>query len=377
MVQVSGRPAREPDRHPVLAGVVRETRDLEPHALLVEPAEVDTRAGGPCVEHEVVAGLVHGEIHVEVVDRLVLTDIDHDRERIAGQDGPVARPVRADDLHLDDLGLPCALLRDEPGIGHAEQHVTHLAHDLGGHADRMELAVVQHRGSVADLGHGVERVRHEDDRPTLALELAHAVQALGLEGLVAHREHLVDQEHVGLHVHRDREPEPDEHARRVELHLGVDELLQLRERDDVVERGVGLLARQTEERRVQVDVLAPRELGMEPGTELEQRREAATLEDRPRGRAEDPGYALQQRRLARAVVPDQAERRALPHLERDVAERPEVLGAAARGEQTLLERGRLLPVDAEALGDVADLDRGRVRERAHSSSAKSPEREKK
>jgi hypothetical protein len=117
-------------------------------------------------------------------------------------------------IALGDLGLPGALLRDEPGIGHPEQYVTHLAHDLGGHADRMELAVVQHRGSVADLGHGVERVGHEHDRPTLALELPHAVQALGLEGLVAHGEHLVDQDHVGLHVNRDREPEPDEHARQ-------------------------------------------------------------------------------------------------------------------------------------------------------------------
>ena len=90
--------------------------------------------------------------------------------------------------------VPCS---GRTRIGHAEQHVTHLAHDSAG----MPIAWSSPWCSIAahaDLGHRVERVRHEDDRPTLALELAHAVQALGLEGLVAHREHLVDQEHVGL-----------------------------------------------------------------------------------------------------------------------------------------------------------------------------------
>src|SRR4029450_13374172 len=58
---------------------------------------------------------------------------------------------------------------------------------------------------------------------------------------------------------------------------------------------------------------------------------------------------------------------------RDVAERPEVLRLAARGQHALLERRRLVAVHAEALRDVGDLDRGRV----HSSSAKSPERLKK
>jgi hypothetical protein len=99
------------------------------------------------------------------------------------------------------------------GTGHAEQDVPHLAHDVGRHADRVQLAVVQHRGAVADLDHGVERVGHEHDGPPLALERPDAVEALGLEGLVPHREHLVDQQDVGLDVHRHGEPQPDQHAR--------------------------------------------------------------------------------------------------------------------------------------------------------------------
>ena len=51
---------------------------------------------------------------------------------------------------------------------------------------------------------------------------------------VADGQHLVDQQHVGLHVDGHREPEPDVHARRVELDLVVDEVLELGEGDDVV-----------------------------------------------------------------------------------------------------------------------------------------------
>ena len=63
----------------------------------------------------------------------------------------------------------------------------------------------------------------------------HAVEALALERLVADREHLVDEQHVGIDVDGDCEAEAHVHARRVVLHLLVDEPLELGELDDVVE----------------------------------------------------------------------------------------------------------------------------------------------
>ena len=44
-------------------------------------------------------------------------------------------------------------------------------------------------------------------------ELSELVEALVRERLVADREHLVDQQHLGVDVDRDREPEPHVHAR--------------------------------------------------------------------------------------------------------------------------------------------------------------------
>ena len=159
---------------------------------------------------------------------------------------------------------------------------------------------------------------------------AHAVEALAWNASSPTARTSSISRIVGVDVHGHREPEPHEHARGVELHLVVHEVLELGELDDVVEDPVGLLAGEPEERGVQVDVLAAGELGVESGAELEQRGDAPALADDARRRAQDAGDHLQQRGLARAVVPDQAERRALGDVERDVAQRPEVLGLRAR-----------------------------------------------
>ena len=66
-------------------------------------------------------------------------------------------------------------------------------------------------------------------------ELGELVEALVREALVADGEHLVDEQHVGIDVDRDGEPEPHVHAGRVRLHRRVDEVLELGELDDLVE----------------------------------------------------------------------------------------------------------------------------------------------
>ena len=119
----------------------------------------------------------------------------------------------------------------------------------------------------------------EHDRPPLVLELLDPVEALALEPLVPHGQDLVDDEDVGVDVDRHGEAQPDVHPRRVELHLVVDELLELGEGHDLVEDLVDVAPRQPEQRAVQVDVLAPGELGLEARPELEQAGQAAADHD--------------------------------------------------------------------------------------------------
>ncbi len=98
---------------------------------------------------------------------------------------------------------------------------------------------------------------------------------------------------------------------------------------------------------------------MEARAELEQRREPAAGHDLALRRLEDAGDALQQRRLAGAVVSEQTDGRALLDVEVDVGERPELLERdAPEVDHPLLQRGVVLVVQAEVLRDPPDLDRG-------------------
>ncbi len=70
---------------------------------------------------------------------------------------------------------------------------------------------------------------------------------------------------------------PDEYVRTGQ----VDEPLELGERDDLVHQLAHARAAQAVDRPVEVDVLAPGEVGMEAGAELEQRRDPPAASTRP------------------------------------------------------------------------------------------------
>src|SRR5205085_5589421 len=97
----------------------------------------------------------------------------------------------------------------------------------------------------------------------------------------------------------------------------------------------------------EIHVLAPGQLGAEPGSNLEQRADSSGHVDVARGRFREPGQDLEQRRLAGSVAPDDRERLALWHVERDVAKRPEVSGACAAPRPPAQSVGaRLDPTEA-------------------------------
>src|SRR5438067_6826479 len=105
-------------------------------------------------------------------------------------------------------------------------------------------------------------MRDEDDRAAALLELGDLAEALALEVLVTNREDLVEQQRVRLDVSGHGEAEPHVHPRRVRAHREVDEPLELGERNDLVHQLTYARPRETVDRAVQVDVLAPREVGM-------------------------------------------------------------------------------------------------------------------
>ena len=220
----------------------------------------------------------------------------------------------------------------------------------------------------------------EEQRPARGQELLDAPQAAVGEGLVADRQHLVDQQDVRVGVHRHREPQPHVHAGGVVLDRLLHEVGEAGELDDRVVAAVDLAPREPEDGAVDVDVLAAGDLGVEAGAELDQRGDAAVHHHPPGGRAQDAGDELQQRPLPRAVAADDAEGLAAPDLEAHVLERRDrLLGLEARGqaplEERALERAQLLAGGGAAveLGEPFDADRwagrgGRLHAGAHTAS---------
>jgi ABC-type branched-subunit amino acid transport system ATPase component len=70
-----------------------------------------------------------------------------------------------------------------------------------------DLPLAEQHGAVAQALDRLRVVRDEENRAAAILELRDLPEALALELLVADREHLVQQEDVGLDVRRDREAE--------------------------------------------------------------------------------------------------------------------------------------------------------------------------
>ena len=118
---------------------------------------------------------------------------------------------------------------------------------------------------------------------------------------------------------------PDEIA----LDRRVDELLAFREGDDLVELPGDLGLGHAENRAVQEDVLAARQLGMKTGADLQQAGDPAPHRDLTGGRRRHLGKNLEQGALARAIPADDAQHFPFSDVEAHVVERQELLADPA------------------------------------------------
>ncbi len=155
------------------------------------------------------------------------------------------------------------------------------------------------------------------------------VEALLLERGVADGEDLVDQQDVGVDLDRDRERQADVHPRGVVLELQVLELAQLGEVDHAVVALASLARGEAHHDPVHDHVVARREIGVEADAELDERRQPPAAPDVTLG-AVDPGQALEQRALAAAVAPGDAEELALAGPQKEMSSSARKLWCAMR-----------------------------------------------
>ena len=211
------------------------------------------------------------------------------------------------------------------GPGHGRDAREVAAHHSGAGAFARQPARLQQHGPGTEPLDGLDVVADEEHGPARVRDVAHLAQALPLELGVADGEDLVDEQDLRLEVRRDGERQPHVHAAGVVLDRRVDEPLDLGEGDDLVELARDLRPAHAEDRAVEVDVLAPGQLGVEAGADLEQRADPAA--DRRRGRS--VGSVMRERIFSsvllpaplRPMRPSDLARRASS--KRDVAQRPE------------------------------------------------------
>ena len=142
------------------------------------------------------------------------------------------------------------------------------------------LAAFQHHAARAQVQHGAHVVADEKHRASARRHVAHLAKALALELGVADGENLVDDEDFGLEMCGDGKRQADPHAAGVALHGRIDERPDSGELDDLVELPIDLDASHAENRAVQIDVLAPGQLGMKARARLP-RGTPGDLESRP------------------------------------------------------------------------------------------------
>ena len=204
----------------------------------------------------------------------------------------------------------------------------------GGLANVGDGAVLQIEHLFAIAGDVVHVVRDQDEGDAFPPHLPEAVEALRLEAHVAHGQHFVQQEHVGIQRRRHGETQPHRHAGTVVLHRRLHEIADFREVDDLVDLGVGFALGEPQHRRIHVDVFPAGQDGIEARPQRDERPHPPPHFDAAGIGLDQAVEHFQQRGFPRPVVPDQPQAFAALQLESHVVDGPEFLRAQAGRRKT-------------------------------------------
>src|ERR1051325_1278038 len=323
-VEWSG-PRTDPQVEPVVARHERQRLD---HRLHFAGAGRDAKAAAHVLREQLehAAALLgrdgHGQLRIEFAQGGVTTRKLEDEFHAAPGRWMLRLDGEVFDPHLL-VARPFARPRRERGGPIAQRQV--FADHGRGRAARLHLPGREEDSTAAKIHHGAHVVTDEEDRPPAAAHTLHLAETFPLELRVADGEHFVHDENLRFQVRGDGEGQAHIHAGGVTLDRCVEELLDLGERDDLVEFSPDLGTCHAEDGAVEENIFAAGQLGVEAGPDLEQAGDAPVPGHAALGRLGDLREDFQKRGLARAIAADDADDFALLHVEGNVAERPEIL----------------------------------------------------
>src|SRR5688500_6043646 len=215
-------------------------------------------------------------------------------------------------------------LADSGGAAETLRRLFIAPRDVVGAAFHLHTTALEQHCPGAELTDAGHVVAAEEHRATLLVQVTHPPEGAISEMNVADRKNLVHNQYLGVEMRRHRKCEPYEHAARVAFYRRVDELLQLGELHNGVELSLDLRAIHAEDRAVQKNVLASRELGMKSCSDFEETGDTATEVGISFGWRGDARKNLQQRTLPCSVAADNSHDVARLNVEAHVSQRPEL-----------------------------------------------------
>src|SRR6202044_804747 len=184
----------------------------------------------------------------------------------------------------------------------------------------------------------VEVVANEQNGSPALSKASHLSQALLLKCRIAYCEHFVDDQNLGFEVRGNRKCKPDIHPRRVTLHGGVEEILNLGERHDFIEFPYDFGAGHAEDGPIQENILSPCQFLMKSCPDFEKACNSSLNANSPFCGLGDSAQDPQECALSGAIASDNPNNVASFDVERHVPQRPE-LGFPATLASPLLYPG--------------------------------------
>src|SRR5262249_53486031 len=119
-------------------------------------------------------------------------------------------------------------------------------------------------------------------------DFTHSTEAFSLEVDIANRKNLINNQYLRFEMCRHCECQPGVQPARIMLYRSIDELLELRELDNLIELPADLLFLHSQDGAVAIDVLPARKSRMKSGAPFQQRADTAVNCGRPTGRLRNP-----------------------------------------------------------------------------------------
>ena len=121
---------------------------------------------------------------------------------------------------------------------------------------------------MAEFLNGGHIVADEQNRAPAFGNALHSAQTFPLEVRVAHCQHFVDYQDLGIQMSRHGKGQPHIHAARITLDRRVQKLLRFGERNNLIEFPPDFVLAHPQDGAVEIDVLTARQFGMETGPRL-------------------------------------------------------------------------------------------------------------